>query len=201
MSNLSNSFLTELQENENQNICRLKTDWGGEYNPHELSSFCANKAIRVEQGPAKKPEHNAVSEWFNRTLMENFWAQMFHANLPNFLSGEIMLATFYIINMSPKRSSRSVLLRDWNRVCDPKRNHDPDYSFLGVLGCAAYPHIHKSSRSKLDPTSELWFMSDMRLVPRYTVCGAREQKGLLYHKTFHFKNLSFRAEKILHART
>lgn len=149
------TFVEHAEAVMNLKVCFLKTHRGGEYVSHVFKHLCDSKGIELEQGPAITPQHNGVSERFNRTLLEKIRAQLIHANLPDFLWGELALATSFLINLSPMRSTGEIPLKLWNDCCDQSGNHKINYDFLKVLGCAAYPHVHKSSRNKLEPTSQL----------------------------------------------
>ena len=70
-----------------------------------------------------------------------------HAALPHGFWTEAVKTVVHLINRSPnKRLGFQVPEELW--IGKP-----PSYKHLRVFGCNAYMHIHKDSRTKLDPKS------------------------------------------------
>lgn len=146
-------YLAESERHTGQKLCVLKSDQGGEYSSNEFKAYAATHGIKLEQAPAHTPQQNSVAERYNRTIMERVRAQMVHAAIPKYLWGEVVSATSHIFNLSPNSSTDEVPVNIWQRHCAGEGAHLADPSFLRVLGCRAFAHIHKSQRRKLDITS------------------------------------------------
>lgn len=144
------TYMAEAERHTGEKICILKSDRGGEYRSSQLLAFAATNGIIMEQGPAKTPQHNSVAERFNRTIMEKARAQMIHANLPVHLWGEVVSATSHILNLTPSSITKDSPVNKWMAHTVDGGGHMADISFLRVIGCAAYAHIHNDERRKLD---------------------------------------------------
>ena len=147
------NYLAESERHTGHQLCILKADRGDEYCSTRFKAFAAARGIKLEQAPAHTPKHNSVAKRYNRTIMERTRAQMIHAAIPKYIWGEIVSATAHVLNMSPTSSVNKVPVNTWQRHCAGQGAHLADPAFLRVLGCRAFPHIHKSDRRKLDLTS------------------------------------------------
>lgn len=78
---------------------------------------------------------------------------MIHAAIPKHLWGELVLATSHILNLSPTSSVSEIPVNIWQTHCAGRGAHLANPSFLRVLGCRAFVHIHCVNRRKLDNTS------------------------------------------------
>lgn len=147
-------YLTESERHTGRRLCILKSDRGGEYTSNAFKAYTATHGILLEQGRANTPQQNSIAERFNRTIMERARAQMIHAAIPKCLWGEVVIATAHILNLSPTSSINDIPINVWQRCCAGEGAHLAEPSFLRVLGCRAYAHIHKSERRKLDDTAQ-----------------------------------------------
>lgn len=147
------SYLAESERHTGHRLCILKSDQGGEYRSTRFKAYADAHGIKLEQAPANTPQHNSVAERYNRTVMERTRAQMIHGAIPKYLWGEIVLATAHILNLSPTSSVDDVPVNLWQHHCAGNGAHLADPSFLRVLGCRAFTHIHKGDRRKLDNTA------------------------------------------------
>lgn len=94
------------------------------------------------------PQQNGVSERMNRTLMDKVRSMMHTGNIPMYLWGEALYTSSFLTN----RSVTSALA---NPITPYEMwfGKKPDVSYIRVFGCAAYAHINKHERSKLDGKS------------------------------------------------
>ena len=82
-------------------------------------------------------------------LLEVGRALMFSRNIPQFLWGEAILTTTYLINCMPSKSLNLKVPIDLLKQAFPSVN------FFGslphrVFGCATFVHVHRKDRSKLE---------------------------------------------------
>lgn len=147
-------YLTQAERHTGNKLCILKSDRGGEYRSAKLQAYAAVHGIKLEQAPANTPQHDSIAKRYNRMIVEGVRAQMIHAALPTYLWGEVVLATSHILNLSPTSSVNNIPVNIWQRHCTGSGAHLADHSFLRVLGCRAFAHIHKSERRKLDATAQ-----------------------------------------------
>lgn len=144
-------FHKSMENNVKSKISILKTDRGGEFTSNEFSQYLMDHGITREMGPPESPQQNSVVERFNRTMSERLRSQLFHANLPPKLWGEVALATSYSLNLCPSKSlDNSCPEYNWQskalRIQTPK----VQYSRLRAIGCLAFT-IPPGHQDKLQP--------------------------------------------------
>lgn len=131
-------FKSQVELLFNTKIKFFHSDRGGEYQSSNFLSYLSQHGITLEQGPAETPEHNSVSERYNRSLIERVRCNLHHASLPVKLWAEIALATAFTLNQSPHSFLNHVSpLSVWNSFIPDTGLHGPDPSFLRTLGCSA----------------------------------------------------------------
>lgn len=146
-------FHASMQTKTGYKISILKTDRGGEFTSTEFSQYLLDHGITREMGPPESPQQNSVVERFNRTLAERLRSQLFHANLPPKLWGEVALATSYSLNLCPSKSIDYPCPEySWQKQALHISNPKIPYDRLRAIGCLAYTippgHQHKlQSRS------------------------------------------------------
>ena len=79
-------------------IKTLRTDRGGEFTSNELKSYCESSGINRHLTAPYSPQQNGVVERRNRTLMEMTRSILKHMNVPNYLWGEGVRHSTYLIN-------------------------------------------------------------------------------------------------------
>lgn len=143
-------------------ISRLRTDNGGEFVNDEMQRFCRNKGIAMETTIPYSPQQNGVSERMNRTLMERARAILAESGFGKEMWGEAVYTATYITNRCPTAAV------DVNKTpYELWTGRKPNVSKLRIFGCAAYTHIPKQLRTKLDPKGRKLYMVG------YTVNGYR----------------------------
>lgn len=136
-------------------MARIRFDNGGEYISNEFKAFCRDNGIRMEYTVPETPEQNGVAERFNRTLLDKARSMVEESNLPKSFWSEALLTANYVTNRSPTRALKS------DRNCTPAElwfGSKPNVSKLRVFGCAAFSHIPKSKRRKMDARSKKCIM-------------------------------------------
>lgn len=143
-------------------ISRLRTDNGGEYVGGEMRRFCRSKGIAMETTIPYTPQQNGVSERMNRTLMERARAILAESGFGKEMWGEAVYTATYVTNRCPTAAVdvHKTPYELWT-------GRKPDVSKLRIFGCAAYTHIPKELRTKLDPKGRKLYMVG------YTVNGYR----------------------------
>ena len=123
----------------------LRSDNGGEYTSGEFESYLKDNGIKHELTVPRSPEQNGVAERLNRTLIESVRSMLFGAHLPQRFWAEALATAVYLRNRSPTKSVTGLTPYEAWSGDKPSVNH------LKVFGCAAYAHISKEERRKLDP--------------------------------------------------
>ena len=49
------------------------------------------------------PQHNGIAEMRNRTLLDMVWCMLVNSSLPEFMWGEALKTTAYILNQVPNK--------------------------------------------------------------------------------------------------
>lgn len=131
-------------------IVHFKSNCGGDFSSTAFMNYLLSQGFVAERGPDSSPEKNLFMERMNKTLMECTHSQMISASIPNYLWGEVLLATSYIINLCP---SKSLQYSCWELALQSLALANPNYKVpthcLCIIGCAAYTilprHHHKLS--------------------------------------------------------
>ena len=139
VANVENRFGTKVK--------KLRSDNGGEYISNEFTRFLENHGIAHDTTNPYSPQQNGVAERANRTLLEIVRCLLNQANLPPRFWAEALSVATYLKNRSPTScfTKETPYQRWWKKK--------PDVSNLNVFGCAAYVHIPKEKRKKLDNKS------------------------------------------------
>ena len=94
------------------------------------------------------PQQNGVSERMNRTLVETIWSMLVDSRLPHKFWAEALSMAAYLTNRSPTKSL------DGMTPFEAWYGKKPNVNHLRVFGCAAYLHVPKDDRKKLDPKAK-----------------------------------------------
>ena len=145
------TFNLMVQNQFNSKIQVLKSNNAKEYFTSSLSTYLQNHGIIHISSCIDTPQQNGVVERKNKHLLEVAWCLMFFSNVPNYLWGEAILTTTYLINRMPSRvltfqSPRQLLLKKFPHT----RAASSDLP-LKVFGCTAFVHVYPQNRSKFAP--------------------------------------------------
>lgn len=127
-------------------IARLRTDNGGEYVSEAMREFCRKKGISMELTVPYTPQQNGVSERMNRTLMERARALLAESGFGKEMWGEAVYTATYLTNRCPTSS-----VKEKKTPYELWTGRKPNVKKLKIFGSAAFLHIPKELRSKLDP--------------------------------------------------
>ena len=134
-----------LNTQQNTKIKCLWSDRGGEYLDDEFSAHLKSSGTVRKLTIHGTPEHNGVSEWLNRTLMEKVWVMLHESGLLKFLWAEAVPHAVYLKN------------RTWTRTLgymtpyEILHGHKPNVGNLHPWGCKV--HVSREVESKLDGRS------------------------------------------------
>ena len=87
-----------IEQETKASIQTLRTDRGGEFTSQEFQVFCDNNGVRRHLTAPYSPQQNGVVERRNRTLMEMTRSIMKHMKIPNYMWGEAVRHSTYLIN-------------------------------------------------------------------------------------------------------
>lgn len=82
-------------------VHKIRCDNGGEYTSLELRGWCRENGIKLDYTVPGCPELNGKAERLNRVLVERARAMLFDSKLNEYMWGEAILASAYVINRSP----------------------------------------------------------------------------------------------------
>jgi hypothetical protein len=136
-------YKTEVENQKNKRIKRLKIDRGGEYESNPFTEFCEQNAIIHEVTPLYSPESNGVAERKNRTLKEMMNAMLVSSGLSSNMWGEAILSTCHMQNKVSHKKTGKTPYELWE-------GHKPNLEYLKVWG--AWPRLCYLSQKE-----ETWF--------------------------------------------
>ena len=131
-------------------VKRLHSDNGTEIKNDTVKLFLDSQGTIHTTCTAYTPQHNAIIERKNRTVIEMVRAMLHHADAEPRLYGEATVAAVHILNMTVNVHHPSITPYElWY-------HRKPDASHLHVWGCDVHYHHHKQKReNKFDANSKL----------------------------------------------
>lgn len=127
----------------------IRSDNGGEYLNSELLRFFHTKGILHETTCPHTPQQNGVAERKNRHILETTRALLIGAHVPQNYWVDVVTYAVYLINRMPSQ------VLNFRTPLQILTQYSPIPSLLQleprVFGCAAYVHLQKTQRTKLDP--------------------------------------------------
>ena len=138
----------EVEKLLGRSLKTLRTDNGGEFTSKEFEKYLRKEGIKHELTIPKCPEQNGVAERLNRTLMEMVRSMLADSELPKSFWAEALSTAVYLHNRSPTKAVEGKTPYEAIYAEKPKVGH------LRVFGCAAYLHISKDERRKLNAKAQ-----------------------------------------------
>jgi hypothetical protein len=135
-------YKTEVENQKNKRIKRLRTDRGGEYESNPFSEFCEQNGIIHEVTPPYSPESNGVAERKNRTLKEMMNAMLVSSGLSSNMWGEAILLACHIQNKVHHKKTGKTPYELWE-------GRKPNLEYLKVWGCLAKVMLPEPKTRKL----------------------------------------------------
>lgn len=127
----------------------FRSDNGGEYRSQAFHKSCHSKSINREYTPPHTPQRNGTEERRNCSLLEITRCLLLDKALLNHLWGEVVKAASIIPNL---RSTK----KNPNKTMNELFSHNkPFVTHLRIFGSSIFVHISKTSRTKLEPHSEI----------------------------------------------
>ncbi|KAL6342520.1 hypothetical protein AAG906_012367 [Vitis piasezkii] len=126
---------------------KLRNNWG-----KSSKLYLQDNGIVAQYTMPGSPEQNGVVERRNRTLMEMKRSMMGRSNFPEYLWGEAIKTTTYILNRVPSKSVPKTPFELWT-------NRKPSLNHFKVWGCLAEVKIYDPSLKKTDSrTTRCYFI-------------------------------------------
>lgn len=145
------TYYNTVTKHFNSNLLKLRIDNGREYLSDEFREFCNRNGIVMQHTVPYNPEMNGVAEKMNNTLMDKARTSLIDSGMKKEFWGEAILFATYVTNRSPVSGREKT-------PCELWEGRKPDVSNLRVFGCAAYNHVPKELRRKLDNKSKKMIM-------------------------------------------
>ena len=134
----------QVERSSGKKIKIFRSDNGGEYICSEFATYLTQEGIIHEFTTPHTPQQNGAAERLNRTLIEGVHTMLANSKLPHRFWAEALSTCVYLRNQSPTKALRGITPYEaWNGI-------KPDVSHFHVFGCAAYVHVPKAERHKLD---------------------------------------------------
>ncbi|KAL4026406.1 hypothetical protein IC575_014836 [Cucumis melo] len=135
-------FVTEIENQFNKRIKRLRSDRGIKYDSVAFNEFYSSKGIIHETTAPYSPEMNGKAERKNRTLTELVIAILLESGVAPSWWREIFKTINYVLNRIPKSNSKT-------SPYEVLKHKAPNLSYLRTWGCLAYVRIPDPKRRKL----------------------------------------------------
>lgn len=142
-------FKARVEQETKARIQTLRTDRGGEFVSSEFNAYCDNAGIRRHLTAPYSPQQNGVVERHNRTMLEMTRSCLKHMSVPNYLWGEGIRHSTYLLNRIATRT-----LKDLTPY-EVFRGRKPNVSHLRTFGCICYAKIDSQFLRKLDDRSRV----------------------------------------------
>ena len=140
-------FKALVEHETGKSIKTLRTDRGGEFTSSEFKSFCEASGIQRHLTAPYTPQQNGVVERRNRTLLEMTRSILTHMEVPNYLWGEAVRHSTYLINRIATKTLVS------STPYEAFRGRKPNINHLRVFGCTAHAKVETVNLKKLDHRS------------------------------------------------
>lgn len=149
-------YVAMAEAQHGRRIAQLQLDNGGEYCSTEFKCFCNDKGIQLKYTVAYNPEMNAVSERFNRTVVEKARTMLLSSGLDRRFWNEAVLYANYVRNRSPTSAVGEQFAN--KTPAEIWYQKKPDLAHLRVFGSVCYNHVPKENRTKFDAKSTKCYM-------------------------------------------
>ncbi|KAM0008922.1 putative RNA-directed DNA polymerase [Helianthus debilis subsp. tardiflorus] len=126
------NFTTEVKKHKSWKIGTIRTDRGGEFTSKAFDQFCDDEGIKHQLTAPYTPQQNSVVERRNRTVMEVTRSLLKTMALPEFLWGEAVRQTVYLLNRVPTKGFENKFPYEGWKGMKPKLQH------VKIFGCVGY---------------------------------------------------------------
>ena len=143
------TFKSLVEQETKMQIQTFRTDRRGEFVSREFNTYCSESGIRRHLTAPYSPQQNGVVERRNRTMMEMTRSIMKHMSVPNYLWGEAVRHTTYLLNRIASR-----VVKDQTPY-EAFRSKKPNIGHLRIFGCIGYAKVEAKLLKKLDDRSRM----------------------------------------------
>lgn len=140
-------FILHAENVTGNHIKYLRSDNGKEYVNKVIQDFCSNRGIGIERTCVNTPQHNAIAERMNRSIMNSARTILFQANLSSAFFGQAVTYAVQILNYRISKSDPEKK-KSAEELFTSKK---PNIKYLRIFGCDVYVHAHDAK--KLDERS------------------------------------------------
>lgn len=149
-------FKAQAEQETKTSIKTFRTDRGREFTSHVFQDFCEKHGIIRHITAPYPPQQNGVVERRNRTLLEMTRSMLKHMNVPNYLWGEAIRHSTYLINGMATRS-----LAVSQTPYEVLKGRKPNLSHLRVFGwvhriCKNRGSWKKKTRRSIKDVGSSW---------------------------------------------
>ena len=145
--NMFIKFKTEVENQKNKKVKRLRSDRGGEYGFALLKKFCEENGIVHEVTAPRIPEQNGIAERKNRTLKDMMNVMLISSSLPSNIWVEVILSACHVLNRVPHKKIRKTPYELWE-------GRAPNLGYFKVWGCLAKVGIPEPHKKKIGPKTK-----------------------------------------------
>ena len=142
-------FKAVVERETGKKIGTFRTDRGGEFVSKDFNSFCESYGIKRHLTAPYTPQQNGVVERRNRTMMEMARSILEHMHMPNYLWGEAIRHSTYLLNRVATRALNE------KTPYEGLRGKKPSIEHLRVFGCIAYAKVDAKLLKKLDDRARM----------------------------------------------
>ncbi|KAM2245668.1 hypothetical protein ACFXTI_006582 [Malus domestica] len=161
-------FKNEVEKQTGKQIKTLRSDRGGEYLSNEFLDYLKECGIVSQWTPLGTPQHNGVSEWRNRTLMNMVRSMMSSANLSVSFWGYALQTGAYLLNRVPSKSVPQMPYEIWH-------GKSTNLNHIRIWGCSAY--VKRLEADKLEARSvKCYFVGYSKQTLGYEFYNPDDQK-------------------------
>ena len=140
-------MFSRVERSTGRKLKTLHTNNGGECVSADFEKCLKKEGVRHELTVPNTPEQNGVAERMNRTLVKAVRSMLADARLPHHFWAKALSTAVYLRNRSP------TIAVEGKTPFEACTGQKPNVGHLRVFGCAAYAHVAKDERQKLDAKS------------------------------------------------
>jgi hypothetical protein len=141
------SYIEMVKTKFNRRPKLIRSDRGREYLSQDLIDYLKKNGVKTQTTAPYTPQQNGKAERKNRYLLEMARTMILESGLEKKYWGEAVNTANYLQNRLPSRATEKTPYELWE-------SRKPDLGHIHVFGSAAYAHVPKQSRTKLDPKAK-----------------------------------------------
>ena len=166
-------FKANVERESGKLLKTLRTDGGGEFTSNAFENNCQANGIMHEVTTLYTPQHNALAETRNKTILNMVRNLLKEKGLPHKLWGETASMVVYILNRCPTKVLEAVVpLKVWSGV-------KPAVEHFRVFGSLAFKHIPDQRRTKLQDKSTTMVFIGYHPTGAYKLFDPNQEKVVL----------------------